>query len=250
MMRYLFIILILVLFACDSEPALDESILSEYLELNQLLERGDIVACAGGKADGLLGNSATPTDVFFYPIEGASDFRYFEAENVADSLDFSKYIEKELDCEPIFNGYLWKFNNEPFVGDRMAVVTYRTPGKIHTCTPIRQKTTTKPTEVNPSLAEVNENGVTPNFVWEKGIIDENVIYFQVISDSDNNFISGTYTIETNFTFYDLSNVVFNITDTSITPSLDLNTDYKFTLMGVSEDNWVNLFLEKEFRTDG
>ena len=81
------------------------------------------------------------------------------------------------------------------------------------------------------------------------MIPENVIYFQVISDTDNNLISGTYTIEKNFTFYDLDNVVFNITDPNANPTLEPNKTYNFTLMGVSEDNWVNLFMEKELRTE-
>jgi hypothetical protein len=238
-------------FSCkkDNEPELNENILSEYLELNCELSRGDIVACAGGKEGGLIGSASEPTDVFFYPVEGATDFRYFEAENIADSLDFSKYIAKSLDDEPMFNGYLWKFNNTTFSGERMGAVTYKTPGTIHVCTPIRLKTNVKPTEVNPNLGQVTENGVTPSFTWMDGEIEENVIYFQVISDMDNNFISGTYTVETNWTFYDLSNVVFNVTDPDSNPTLEPNQTYKFTMMGVSEDNWVNLIIEKEFSTE-
>ena len=242
-------ILLLFTLSCDNDPILQENILADYIELNRSLELGDIVACAGGRANGLLGSSVKPTDVFFYPIKGATDFRYFEAEDVADSLDFSKYIAKELESEPIFNGYLAKFNNTPFSGERMGVVTYKTPGKIHVCTPIRQKTNLKPTEVNPSLVEIVENGVNPTFSWEDGVIKENVIYFQVISDLDGNLISGTYTIEKDFTFYNLENVVFNITDTTTTPTLMPNKEYNFTMMGVSEDNWVNLLIEKTFSTN-
>ena len=150
MKSLIFIPIILLIISCDQDnDVLDENVLSEYLESNSSRELADLVACAGGKEDGLLGSENEPTDVFFYPIEGATEFRYFEAENVADSTDFSKYVAKDLRSEPIFNGYLWKFNNEPFSGsDRMGVVTYKTPGKIHVCTPIRQKTNTKPTEVN------------------------------------------------------------------------------------------------------
>lgn len=241
---------VLLIVSCNKEPALDEGILADYMELNLTLEQGiSIVACAGGNENGFLGSAVEPTDVIFYPIEGATDFRYFEAENVADSVDFTKYIAKELDDEPLFNGYLRKFNNPPFNGEKMGIVTYRTPGKIHMCNPIRMKTNDKPTEVNSSLVEVAENGVMPSFSWSNGLIDENFIYFHVISDLDNNLISGTYTVDQQFTFYDLSNVVFNITDTTTTPSLEPNTTYKFSMMGVSEDNWVNLFAEKEFSTN-
>ena len=251
-MRNLFFLSLLgILFtlsSCKKETALQENVLADYIELNIDSELvNDIIACAGGKEGGLFGIANEPTSVFFYPIEGASDFRYFEAD-IKDSLDFSKYLHKAVDCEPVFNGFLWKFNNLPFFGERMGVVTYRTPGKLHTCTPIRQKTTTKPTEVNPALGMVTENGVNPTFNWVDGLVKENAIYFQVISDEADNLISGTYTFEKEFTFYDLSNVVLNITPTS-TPILEPNQNYKFTMMGVSRDNWVNLFIEKEFSTN-
>ncbi len=249
MQKLIFIVVLLLVVSCDKEEELNENILSEYLELNESLELADLVACAGGRENGFLGVPGEPTDVIFYPILDATDFRYFEAENVADSSDFSKYLAKNLEDEPLFNGYLSKFNNTPFVGEKMAVVTYRTPGKIHFSTPIRLKTNVKPSEVNSDVLEVMENGVKPSFSWSDGLIDENIIYFQVISDAENNFISGTYTVEKEFTFYDLSNVVFNITDTAFVPTLEPNEDYTCTLMGISEDNWVNLFAEKEFSTN-
>jgi len=250
-MKHLIIIAILfTALSCSKEEPLplQENILGDFLELNANLERGDIIACAGGNAGGLFGIAEEPTSIFFLPVAGATDFRYYEAESVSDSLDFSKYIQKDLVGEPIFNGFLWKFNNIPFTGERMGVVTYRTPGRIHTCTPIRQKTNVKPTEINENLANVTENGVNPRFNWKDGAIKESVIYFQVISDENDHFISGTYTFEKEFTFYDTSNVVLNITPTS-NPVLEPNQNYKFTMMGVSEDNWVNLYIEKEFRTN-
>ena len=228
-MRVILLLSILWVFcACSDDVELQENVLADYIELNKSLELADLVACAGGKVDGLLGTPAEPTDVFFYPVAGATDFRYFEAVDIADSIDFSKYLAKDLPSEPIFNGYLYKFNNEPFAGERMGVVTYKTPGKLHVCTPIRQKTNDKPTEVNPDLVEIVEQGVNPSFTWTDGLIDENVIYFHVISDSDNNLISGTYTIDKEWTFYDLSNVVFNITDPEADPMLEPNKVYFYT----------------------
>ncbi|TRX60638.1 hypothetical protein FNH22_06225 [Fulvivirga sp. M361] len=244
-----FLGMVLMLSSCQKDEAfLQENILADYILLNSSLQLTDLIACAGGKEDGLFGQDDTPTSVFFYPVTGATDFRYFEAENIADSMDFSKYVVKDLTDDPVFNGYLWKFNNTPFTGERMGVVSFKTPGKLHVCTPIRLKTTVKPTELNESLVMVSENGTSPSFSWEDGSIEENVIYFQVISDEKNNLISGTYTFDKEFTFYDLSNVVLNITDTTSVPILKPNANYTFTMMGVSEDNWVNLFIEKEFNT--
>ena len=83
MNKLVYLILIIGLSACSSEtviPELDESILADYLELNNDRILSDLVACAGGAPGGLLESSAEPTDVFYYPIEGANDVRYFEAE--------------------------------------------------------------------------------------------------------------------------------------------------------------------------
>ncbi len=250
-MKNIFLIcLVLSLLSCGDDDVLTQNTnLEQYLEMNADRSPADLIACAGGKENGLFNIALEPTSVFFYPIAGASDFRYFETTNVADSLDFSKYIEKELVAEPIFNGYLWKFNNLDFEGERMGVVTYITPGNLHTCTPIRLKTNVKPTEVNPSLAMVDVNGINPIFQWEDGLIDDTVIYFQIISDSEGNLISGTYTYERKFTFYELDNVVLNITDPKANTVLEPNTEYGFTLMAVSEDNWVNLFSEFNFTTE-
>jgi len=242
------ILSLILLGACNKDSDLDETILQDYLTLNASDERADLVACAGGREIGLMGDTSRPTDVFFYPVKGATDFRYFEAENVADSLDYTQYTAKELDDEPLFNGYLWKFNNLPFTGERMGIVTYKTPGKLHVCSPVRLKTNVKPTELNHDLITVQEDGITPSFSWQDGVITENVIYFQIVSDMDGNLISGTYTTDKQWTFYDESNVVFNVTDTTTVPTLAPNQTYKFSLMGVSEDNWVNLFGEQEFVT--
>jgi len=61
-------------------------------------------------------------------------------------------------------------------------------------------------------------------------------------------LSGTYTADTNWNFYDLSNVTLNIRDVNPVPSLDSNSTYTFTLMSVSDDNWVTTFGQKEFKT--
>ncbi|MFT4661349.1 MAG: hypothetical protein ACI8XB_001624 [Patiriisocius sp.] len=135
----LFLILLILLFGCikDDTIQLDDQILSNYISLNNDRVLDDLIACAGVRMNGLTGASEFPTSVFFYPEDQVTDFRYFEVENVEDSLNFSQYVQKDLSSDPIFNGYLWKFNNTPFDGERMGVVTFKTPGRLHFCTPIR-----------------------------------------------------------------------------------------------------------------
>ncbi len=253
-MKYFqFVFLLVFLISCasddDATVVVDSDNLAEYIEQNSDLALDEVIACAGGKADGLFGGDADPTSVIYYPIEGSFDIRYFETSAVLDSTDFSAYNAKVLDSEPLFNGYLAKYNNLAFEGERQGIVTFKTEGTLHISNPITIKTNTKPTEVNEDLLTITEDSVNPIFEWEAGIFDENAIYFQVVSDLDGNLISGTYTFDQNFTFYDLDNVVLNITDPNTNPALAPDTDYKFTLMGVSLDNWVNILIEKEFRTE-
>jgi hypothetical protein len=62
-------------------------------------------------------------------------------------------------------------------------------------------------------------------------------------------ISGTYTYDKFWLFYELSNVVLNIKVQDPPPVLHPNRKYTFTVMGVSENNWVNLIGEKTFITE-
>jgi hypothetical protein len=135
-------------------------------------------------------------------------------------------------------------NTEPW-----AIMTYKSEGKLHICDPIKMKQDSKPTIYAPQLITIDLTSPTESvFSWETDSDTETVIYFQVVSDSLGNLISGTYTYDKHWKFYDLSNVVLNIHDVNPLPELTPNSKYKFTLMGVSEDNWVNLIGVKEFVT--
>jgi hypothetical protein len=74
---------------------------------------------------------------------------------------------------------------------------------------------------------------------------KDAIYFQVVSDDSDDLLSGTYTFETQFKYYDLDNVVLNVTRET-PPDLIPDQTYGFTLMGVSENNWVNTFAQISF----
>ncbi len=247
--RYtLLIVVLLILSSCGKEPV--EISLSDYIQDNSdLMLSNELIACAAGMPEGFMGDETYPTSVFFYPVAGAHSFKYFETSAIKDSANYKNYRLKTLPLEPVFNGYLSRFKNTSFKGERMGIVTYITSGKLHVCTAIRLKTNTKPTENLPQNVHIIQDSIHPYFEWSDGAIKENVIYFQVISDSFNNLISGTYTYDKNFRFYDLSNVVLNIRDVQPAPALGMNMNYKFTLMGVSEDNWVNIMATVPFQTN-
>jgi len=239
---------VLVLGACrkDNTPYT----LTTYLGENpEFTFSSDLIACAGGMPEGWMGDAEHPTSVFFLPYEGAHEFKYWETDQLIDNIgDYAKFEAKELEDAAVFNGKLWRFKNTAFEGERWGIVTYKTEGTMHVCEAIRLKTNVKPTQDAPILIDITENGTTPHFTWEDGLIEENVIYFQVVRETDNDVISATYTYDKFWTFYDLSNVVLNVHDVTPAPTLQPSEDYLFLLMGVSEDNWVNLVGEKQFST--
>ncbi|MFY0606379.1 MAG: hypothetical protein JXR10_06680 [Cyclobacteriaceae bacterium] len=248
---WLLVVIGVLLLSCaddSKENVPSANSLAALILSNPSLEIDELIACAAGNNNNDFGTVDFPTSVFFYPVKGSSDFRYYEATDLADSLNFDKYYQFFPDQSPVFNGYLRRFHREVFSGERMCIVTYVTEQKLHISDPIRIKTNTKSTEVNAELGTI-VSGTEPYFEWKDGFIDENVIYFQVVSSLDGDFISGTYTYEKHFTFYDVSNVVLNVTDPSTNPKLQPDSTYRFTMMGVSEDNWVNLLIEKEFTTN-
>jgi len=210
--------------------------LSDHVESSgSKISKQYLIACAAGnKTDvNLL------TSVFYYPIEGTHDVKYFESRE-ENPVDFSSYYERKLPESDFFNGYLKRFkidNNEA----KWVILTYLVEDSLRISDPIRLKTNFRPTEQSCTV-EIDET----SFEWEDGIYDDNIIYFQVVTDSENNLISGTYTKERNFTFKDYSNVVLDIRDENMVPDLIKGAAYNFTLMGISDDNWVNLFCETSF----
>lgn len=214
--------------------------LQEYLNINSGLIADEVIACAASdKID------ATTSYIFYYPVLGASEIQYFETDNTnINEKDFSLYKKRTLQKEGVFNGYLERFVRND-VKEVWSIVTYKTDGKLHKSNPIRLKHQSKRTEWNNKVTTNFTENTSPKFSWEDGIHKENEIYFQVVSDFENNLLSGTYTYDKWFKYYQLDNVVLNVT-TEKPPVLVINTDYNFTMMGVSLDNWVNLVIEKKF----
>lgn len=217
------------------------NILSDYVN-GRIIETGAVIACAASE------ENTNVVLTFFYPEEGATNIQYFETEDeTAVNSNFENYKRVRLESSPFFNGYLQFFKTTPSV-EKWIVITYELDGEVKLSNPIRTKQLVKPTVWNDEVV-INQNEVLmPQFSWEANAFGDNAIYFQVVSDAENNLISGTYTYENQFQYYDLSNVVLNITE-GTPPTLINNTNYNFTLMDVSLDNWVNLVVQKPFITE-
>lgn len=245
------ILVIILAFLCVHMNGLGAPMtLRQYIATHPKLKvSGRVIACAGGGDAVSMGDKAFPVSIYFYPIPGATNFHYFESDSPdIDPKDSTRYRERSLEIAPVFNGYLRRFKRGPVADELWGLVSYEAGGRLLLSNPIRLKLASKPTQMANDLVTMEPHGTTPKFEWQDGRVNENAIYFQVVSDTAGDLISGTYTEQRHFQFYNLTNVVFNIHDIQPPPTLRAATTYTFTLMGVSADNWVNLMAQKQFAT--
>lgn len=228
-------------YACSSDEntiALDTS-LAMVVQSNEI-EIDNVIACASGSEI-----DQNTIIAYLYPRPGATDIRYYETSGIdVDKNAYENYKRIAIEPSDIFNGYLKKFNRTT-TQEKWVIITFFEDEKLHLSNPIRLKHRTKPTEFTNNVAVNNDTETMPVFTWQDGVFDDNKIYFQVISNTNGDLLSGTYTFEKQFQYYKIDNVVLNITQ-GIPPHLTPMNSYNFTLMGVSEDNWVNILIEKEF----
>ncbi|TGV04125.1 hypothetical protein [Flavivirga rizhaonensis] len=233
------IICFLILVSCSNDDDEIISTLSAYIE-GTTIETGAVIACAASDeiSDDIL--------TFYYPEPGATNVRFYQTNNAnVDNSNFSNYSRVLLNSDPFFNGYLGKFTQAAASTERWIVVTFELEGEIKISNPIRTKQISKPTVWSEDVNINQDESGMPKFTWIDNPVRDNAIYFQVISTAQNELLSGTYTYENYFQYYKTDNVVLNIT-TETPPTLTLNDTYNFTLMDVSEDNWVNLVISKNF----
>ncbi len=239
--RFFCVFVLVISIGCTKEKAIvNPANLQEYLNINSGLIVDEVIACAASDEF-----DTSKSYIFYYPVPGATEIQYFETENIqADSNDFSNYTKKELPKEGVFNGYLERFVKNS-TQEVWAMVTYKTNGKIHKSNPIKLKHQTKPTEWTTNVSIDLTEKTSPKFSWNDGAVKENAIYFQVVTDQNNDLLSGTYTYDKWFQYYELGNVVLNVTRET-PPDLILGNEYNFVMMGVSLDNWVNLVIINKF----
>lgn len=238
------------IFSCEKDDK-NETVLTlqDYIETHPTFTPfNELVACAAGGQENFLENTDFPLSIFFYPELGATDFKYYETENISDDPgDLNLYIEKDASHEPLLNGFLRKFALPLPEKDVWARVSFMANDTLWFCKPIRLKYNSKPSQFAPELCQINLDAPQePIFTWEDGIADDNIIYFQIISTENDDALSGTYTTDLFFQYYHLHNVVFNVTRSGQAMPLQIGETYRFTLMGVSADNWVNLIMQKTF----
>ena len=233
-----------IFFSCssDNDVAVPRN-LGEFIETLPNVNSGGVIACAAN-ADG----RDDLTYVFYYPEEGATDIRYYEANSKSiDKLDFTKYKRQALNVEDVFGGKLKRFVRSNDSTETWCLVSYFLKGELQISNPILLKNKTQPTKWQDSLTIAYPTKLNPEFTWTDFETPNNDIYFQALFETEaNEFVSGTYTEEQSFSYYDTSNVTLDI-NTETPEDLKIDTEYLMTIMGVSQtDNWVNLVIEESF----
>lgn len=237
--KKLVIIVILVLWGCSPDVEVTFDNLAADIEASGLtVQRDNVIACAASSPD-----DSNEILIFFYPRPGAQNFKlYGSIDTNLDKNDFNNYQFIADQSNDVFGGSLQNFilgiDEEVWV-----IVSFEENGEIHTSTPIRLKQNNKPTLWTDQIIIDQSATLMPIFSWEEQ--EDTAIYFQVVSDAADDFISGTYTNDTFFQYYKLNNVVLNVTQGS-PPDLVADDIYNITVMAVSIDNWVNTVFQDAF----
>lgn len=240
----------LLLVSCGDQESLPISLQDYIAEQANLPAHNELIACAAGGQSGLLDDAAVSMILKPHYL-GISDLRYYESASAdIDPQDLSQFVEKEAEEAALFNGFLHRFKLPTPASDRWARVSFIANDTLWYCKAVKLKFHEQASVFNADWCSVDLNEPTePHFTWEEGTSQNNIIFFQVVSEQNGQAISGTYTHDLTFQFYDLSNVVLNVTHPGPMPTLLPNENYQFTVMGVSEDNWVNLMVQKDFSTE-
>tara|TARA_R110002033_G_scaffold24686_4_gene57717 strand:- start:7486 stop:8226 length:741 start_codon:yes stop_codon:yes gene_type:complete len=243
MKKLKYILASLLLSSCSTDDAntlinQSESLIN-YIE-ERTVENGAVIACAGNTID-----NTDIIEIFFYPKDGATNYRLYETSSSdINPNDFINYNQIALSDVAVFNGYLRKFVGD-FNTERWFIVSFEIGDEIKLSNPIRIKNLTQSTLYSNQININQEEAQMPFFSWNVNSEVNNAIFFEVLSTIDDDLISGTYTFETQFQYYDTSNVVLNITN-GTPPNLVLGEDYKITIMDVSADNWINEIFVSQF----
>jgi hypothetical protein len=239
-------------YSCSDDLPLTGFSLETYIDHYEELALSDeLIACAAGGQSGILDDEIYPISVLYYPLTDAEDIRYYETEDLsADPEDLSSYEEVSLPSEGLFDGFLGRFLLTNIPEDKYVRVSFKTIDTLWYSMAIQLRTNEKPSIYNPNLCAVDlSDKFQPILTWEEGNSTENIIFFQLLVSENNKVYSGTYTEDLNFQYYDVSNVVFNVTRIEPVPSLGEGEQLRFVLMGIGSDNWVNLISDISFTVE-
>lgn len=242
-----FTLIALSIFSCKKDTdEVAKTALQKYVDENSSLTQVSLNAFGAGNNTEFQGNTEFPIAIYFQKVVGSMDIQIFES-FYADSSNYGRYSRKFQSNESIFNGRMGKFLLSSSVASKWIIVAYKTTTQLYVSTPIRISSFDHPSiDMSDSLT-ITESGITPHFNWTNDNIIGCSKYFSAISDGTNNLISAIYTSQKNWTFFDTSTVILDLSPT--TPSLSPNLTYTYTHFGIDNHLWARSFGTMSFQTN-
>lgn len=234
--------------SCRKDSDLNRSsLLHEFLENPGIVGHNELIACAGGGENSGVGSEEFPVEVFMYMEENWRNVKIYETQSIdEDPNDLGNFIETDRYFTLILDGFMSKFSLES-TAEKWVRVSYEVGDTLWYCKAIRLKYSTNPTKSAANFLSIDDSIETePLFSWTELANPQNIIYFSLIRDLNNNIQSATYTTEDTFQFYNTENVILNLTPSDASLTLNSGQTYLYFLMGVSQDNWINDFYETSF----
>lgn len=246
----------LTLLTCDSfeiqpnnqqpqvQPTMGQN-LAAYLTASQLVVQEDsLIACAFSGDYGFLPNGLTDEmRVLAYAYFPDVEFFYFRAEAGAGTSFTDFRFLPAPEARTVANGF-FEVLPQPTEGGNF-IVAHRRGSRLFVSNVIELKPDQPTADGSGDLAVDLSTPANPVFSWGTDPGD-NVIFFELLTDASGNVVSGTYTTEPSFRYYDLSNVVLNVSPGTPPASLTTSNSYRMTVMGVGSNNWVNFIRDVAF----
>ena len=242
-LRILFLFLIVLTFnSCSKELDQPTSLLTQVIKFYEGLEVVETTAFAASAEDVDISNT---TYIYFYPVEGATNFQYFQTSSAnKNPQNLSNYNVRDFEIEDVFDGTLKRFVRTE-TNDVYSIITYQADGKFYISLPLEFKDQRQRTSYSSVVNVDQTQSLMPKFTWTNSAFSANELYHQVVSDANNQFLTGTYTLAKQFQYGSASNVVNSI-NPGVIPDLILNDDYNFTLFAIDGNYWVNSIIEEQF----
>ncbi|MCI5058985.1 MAG: hypothetical protein MRY83_22920 [Flavobacteriales bacterium] len=236
----LILLLIILSFSCEKDGEVsvrNTQTLDEYITaLEKPSGYREVISCAAHASnfDGI--------NVFYLPKAGSHSYKLFTTNTEGFEYRYSEFFEAAAQLDDIFNGAMQKFRLLDKTV-KQCVVTYIKNDTVFISDPIVIKPDAEGVPSN--LLQIDlEDSLNPNFSWKNDTLRDNLIYFQIVSDQNDNILSGTYTYDKWFQYLDRNNVVLD-TKPDFVP-LKTSEPYKITIMAVNDYNWVNWIVEDQF----
>jgi len=243
-----FLAIVLVVISCDN--SLDDRLhirhLDDYLTYHEDLDKIEPLAFAANNK-----TNTSATDIYCYLETDADFIYYFETSSIdVDPTDFTQYKLTHLqrvrvfgeNTKPLSTGFVKHM--QPTSQEAWCIVGYEADNKLYISSKIRLKQQSQPTVFSDALNIDNSNVALPIISWEKGAFDNTTAYLELVTDNNIELISATITEDLFYKYNDDSNVIKTISPVTA-PIISANT-YSFSVLGIGNDNWVNLWIDKNY----